>query len=89
MFVNRGAFIFHLLLYFLLSILIIQYKISAMMCFLLRFNVMFYILSNEYPTLKIFILHSTLVIATLHTDIVTHTSDTFSLGLVTYQLNIL
>ena len=28
------------------------------------------------------------VIATFHIDIVTHTSNTFSLGLTTYQLNI-
>ena len=42
---------FSLLLYFLLSMLIIQYKISVMMCFLLPFKVIFYILRNKYPAL--------------------------------------
>ena len=68
---------------------IIQYKISVMMCFLFLFKMIFYILRNEYLTFKDFcIAYHIVVIAAFHTDIVTYTSNTFSLGLMTYQLNI-
>ena len=74
-------------MYFLLFMFIIQYKISAVMCFLLPFKVIF--LRNKYLTSEDFcISYHTVVIATFHTDNVTHTSKTFSLGLMTYQLNI-
>ena len=52
--VHKGAFIFPLLLYFLLSIFIIQYKISVLMCFLLLFKMIFHILRNKYLTFKEF-----------------------------------
>ena len=60
-----------------------------MICFLLAFNMIFYILRNEYLTFKDFcVAYHVVVIATFHTDIVTHTSNIFSVGLMTYQLNI-
>ena len=76
-----------LTLYFLLSILIVQHKTSVITCFILAFNVIFYILRNEYLNLLLYCIH-VVVIVTFHTDIVTHTSDTCSVGLKTYQLNI-
>ena len=72
MFFHKGSFIFPLLLYFLLSKFIIQYKISVMMCFLLLLNVMFYIVRNEYLTNLRFLY------------CIPHCGNTFSLGLMTY-----
>ena len=43
---------FPLLLYFLLSMFIAQYKISVMLRFLLPFKMIFYSQSNRYLTLK-------------------------------------
>ena len=66
---------------------IIHYKISVKMCFLLSFKMIFYTVRNKYLTFKDFcIAYRIVVLATFHTDIMTHTSNTFSLGLVTYQL---
>ena len=49
----------------------------------------FYILRDKYLIFKDFcIAYHIVVIATFHTDIVTHTSNTFSVDLMTYQLNI-
>ena len=42
------------------------------------FVIYFFCHSGSFPVV---------VIANFHTDIVTHTSNTFSLGLMTYQLN--
>ena len=77
---------FPLLLYFRLCMLLIQYKISVFSC---PFRVIFYILRNIYLTFTDFcIAYHIVVIATFHTDILIHTLKTFSMGLMTYQLNI-
>ena len=68
---------------------IFQYKIGVIMYFLLPFKMIFYILINKYLTFKDFcITYHIVVIATFHTDIVTHISNIVLLGLMTYQLNI-
>ena len=68
---------------------IIQYKIGVIRYFLLPFKMIFYILRNKYLTFKDFcVTCHIVVIATFHTAIVTHTSNIFLLGLMTYQLNI-
>ena len=60
-----------------------------MLYFLLPFKMIFYILRNKYLTFKdSCIAYHIVVIATFHTDIVTNTSNTITLGLMMYHLNI-
>ena len=73
---TKAPLSFHYFLYYILiSMLIIQYKITVMICFLLPFNLIFYISRSEYPSFKDFVIACHLrAIATLHKGIVTHTS---------------
>ena len=69
-FIHKGSFIFPLLLYFF-SILSIQYETRVIICFILPFNVIFYILRNEY-LLDFCIAYHIVVIATFQTFKMTH-----------------